>query len=82
MDATEPTIRERVNKLRAEIVEISRLNEEYLHISHPRKVEESHKKRRKRLKEIVMELKSLLPADETVYRNVQRVIDTFIGQVS
>jgi len=79
---TEQTIRERVASLRAEVTEIARLNEEYLHISHPREVEEAHKERRKRLKEIVMELKPLLPAHETVHRNVQRVIDTFIGQVS
>ena len=53
------TIRERVYHLRAEIAEISRLNEEYLHISHTQLVAASHTERRARLEEIVAELKTL-----------------------
>jgi hypothetical protein len=34
LDATKPKIRERVKTLRAELAEISRLNEECRHISH------------------------------------------------
>ena len=59
LDATEQTIRERVTKLRAELIEISRLNEEYLHISHTLQVKEAHTERRNRLEQIVMELRSL-----------------------
>jgi len=59
LDATEQTIRERVTKLRAELIEISRLNQEYLHISHTLQVKEAHTERRDRLEQIVMELRSL-----------------------
>jgi hypothetical protein len=49
LDATEPKIRERVNKVRAELAEISRLNEEYRHISHTVPMKEAHSARRSRL---------------------------------
>lgn len=57
--ATEQSIRQRVNLLRAEIAEISRLNEEYAHISHTMPARENHIERRNRLQQIVAELKSL-----------------------
>jgi hypothetical protein len=57
--ATEQSIRQRVNTLRAEIAEISRLNEEYLHISHTMPAREGHTERRNRLQQIGAELKSL-----------------------
>jgi hypothetical protein len=57
--ATEQSIRERVNLLRAEIAEISRLNEEYRHISHTLPTQETHTERRNRLERIVAELNSL-----------------------
>jgi len=59
LDATEPKIKERVNKLRAELAEISRLNEEYRHISHTVPMKEAHSARRSRLEQIVLELKAL-----------------------
>jgi hypothetical protein len=57
--ATEQSIRERVNLLRAEIAEISRLNEEYRHISHTLPTQETPTERRNRLEQIVAELNSL-----------------------
>jgi hypothetical protein len=57
--ATEQSIRQRVNTLRAEIAEISRLNEEYPHISHTLPARENHTERRNRLQQIVAELNSL-----------------------
>jgi hypothetical protein len=57
--ATEQSIRQRVNMLRAEIADISRLNEEYPHISHTLPVRKIHTERLDRLEQIVMELKSL-----------------------
>jgi hypothetical protein len=57
--ATEQSIRQRINMLRAEIAEISRLNEEYPHISHTLPARETHTERRNRLEQIVVELKSL-----------------------
>jgi hypothetical protein len=57
--ATEQSIRQRINMLRAEITEISRLNEEYPYISHSMLARENHIERRNRLQQIVAELKSL-----------------------
>ena len=59
LDATEPKIIERIKKLRAELAEISRLNEEYRHISHTIAMKEAHSSRRNRLEQIVLELKTL-----------------------
>jgi hypothetical protein len=53
------TIQRRIRRLRAEIIELSRLNEEYLRISHTMQVEQSHRERRTRLEQIVAELKAL-----------------------
>ena len=59
LDATDQTIRARVNKLRAEIAEVSRLNEEYLHINHTLQVKEAQTERRNPLEQIVTELSAL-----------------------
>jgi len=55
----EETIQQRIGRLRAEIAEISRMNEEYLRISHTWPVQETHTERRQRLEQIVAELKVL-----------------------
>ena len=55
----EESIRERISILRAEIAEIARSNDEYLHISHTLPAQKSHTERRARLEEIIAELKSL-----------------------
>jgi len=59
MVALEQTIRRRVNLLREEIAEISRLNEEYSHIIHTQAAQQTHRERRDRLEGILIELKSL-----------------------
>jgi hypothetical protein len=53
------TMRQRVLHLRAEIAEISRLNDEYRYISHSQLMEKSHAERMQRLEEILAELKTL-----------------------
>ena len=57
--ATGETIQQRIARLRTEINEISRLNEEYLHLSHTLPVQETHRERRTGLEQIVEELKTL-----------------------
>jgi len=57
--ASADTIRERVYQLRAEIVEISRFNEEYRHIGHSQQTEQWHAERMQRLEETLAELKAL-----------------------
>jgi len=59
MVASEQSIRQRVNLLREEIAEISRLNEEYFHITHTQAAQNTHRERRDRLEQILIELKSL-----------------------
>jgi len=53
------SIRKRVNLLREEIAEISRLNQEYSHIIHTQAARQTHRERRDRLERILIELKSL-----------------------
>jgi len=56
--AEEP-IRQHIVRLRAEVIEISRRNKEYLHSRHPLAAVQRHKERRKRLEQIVAELRIL-----------------------
>lgn len=55
----EETVQQRIARLRAEVAEISRLNEEYFRIGHSWPVQQTHAERRQRLEQIVAELKIL-----------------------